>query len=696
MFDSGDAVHASDSHPSYSATASPDTQRLQQFLDRLDPQQLEAAVSPATHLRILAGAGSGKTQALIGRACAYILAGNSASSLTLLSFTRRSARQLVTRCTVAHERPRGGTFHSLAHDDLRRFGGLIGLVEDFSVLDPEDVSDIVAACRSDVMATKQHRRRFPRGATISAVYSHAVNTGGSIRESLAEVAPWAQPFEEDVVAICRAYSDHKRRIGGLDFDDLLLYWHELLVSRHGERVCNRTSMLLIDEYQDVNHVQVGIARAFAQSGSRVTVVGDDAQAIYSFRGSSPRYILDFEDDFPGAQTVILSTSYRCRQPILDLANAVASEARTGFSVRLESAHAGATGLGTAPPASPVELLRCYDDDSEARYLCQRILDHRDQGTPLREQAVLVRAHHHSAELEIVLTEHGIPYVKYGGLRYLEAAHVKDVLAAFRAADNRADELAWFRLLQLLPGVGPATARRASGALPTADWPSVVSDLPASSRTLASGLLSAILPAGDLPVSVHADHIVRAYEPLLAENYDKPEQRREDLGALVAATSRSSSLSAVAAEVVLEPPRSTGDLAGRPHIDDDWLTIATVHAVKGMEFDVVHLAHVADGNFPVDMALKSVDGEEEERRLFYVAVTRARHSLNLYWPQRFHHLPRGNHDRHSWSQPSRFLTGAARSRYVTIDEPAVDAGSATEVNQTAVDLPSHPNLDHLWR
>ena len=335
------------------------------------------------------------------------------------------------------------------------------------------------------------------------------------------------------------------------------------------------------------------------------------------------------------------------------------------------------------------MLRCADEDHQSQIVCEEVLAQREAGVALQEQAVLVRAAHHSDRLEIELGRRGIPFVKYGGLRYLEAAHVKDLLAAFRIADNPRDEVAWFRVLQLLPGVGPVKARRAVTALGLlADgedaevmmrWPLAVAELPHAAQDPAQALAAAL-------GSKQAEPLRQAVAPLIRAAYDNPEQRLADLDVLVAAAAALPRLSDVAADHALDPPRSTGDLAGAPVIDEDWLVISTIHSAKGLEWDVVHLIHAADGNIPSDMALGSRHGLEEERRLFYVAMTRARHDEHLYVPLRYHHRPNG--DQHSWAQPSRFLSQEviATMDDVTLlpPEPSNPADIATVDTTSAVD------------
>ena len=373
-----------------------------------------------------------------------------------------------------------------------------------------------------------------------------------------------------------------------------------------------------------------------------------------------------------------------------MANAVGAEATVGFSAVLQAAR-------RAPGAAP-QLVRCVDEDAQTEAICERILAHREAGIALHEQAVLVRAAHHSAPLELELGARRIPYVKYGGLRFVEAAHVKDLLAAFRLADNPNDVIAWFRLLQLLPGVGPASARRVATTLGLIGagrdqvtdgdvmrrWPLAALELPVVAQPAAALLVEALVARAEESVATHAERLRVAVAPLIEAAYPEPGARLADLDTLVAAGTKAARLSDVAADNVLEPPRSTSALAGPPSVDEDWLVVSTVHSAKGLEWEVVHVLHVTDGNIPSDMALGSDAGLEEERRVFYVALTRARTSLHLYVPERYHHHPRGHDDRHGWAQPSRFLTASVRGLCEEVSDPAnrsdpadQDAGEAFE-------------------
>jgi DNA helicase-2/ATP-dependent DNA helicase PcrA len=679
------------------------------MLDRLNEQQRDAATATADHLRILAGAGTGKTTTLTARVAWLVGSGVRPDRIMLVTFTRRAAREMVARTDTmlgsldpararAGAKVRAGTFHSIAHRTLRRHATSLGLPEGFSVLDPGDAADLIDLVRHEHLAQRTHERRFPRKATLLDLYSRAVNTQRPLSEVIDQVAPWSADRVDDVAEICRGYVARKRALGLLDFDDLLLHWRAAARDEHlGPALADELDHVCVDEYQDVNALQVDLLAALCADRDHapgLTVVGDDSQAVYSFRGSSPRHLLEVDVVFPGIRTVALERNYRSTQPILDVANAVGQDAPEGFSTRLSSVR----GNGDHP-----ELITCTDEDAEVEAVCVRVLAHREAGVALRDQAVLVRAAHHSALLELELSRRRIPYVKYGGLRFLEAAHVKDLVCLFRLADNPRDELSWFRLLQLLDGVGPISARRAIDALGVdrpgtpgevlARWPDAVQCLPSSARAGASDLVDALARPSGESTGAQAERLTAALTPLIEGAYDDAAVRLVDLEALSAAAADQTRVSDVAADLTLEPPHSAGDLAGPPVIDEDWLVISTIHSAKGLEWDVVHLIHAADGNLPSDMALTDREGLEEERRLFYVAVTRPARALHVYHPVRFHHRPRGRDDAHSYGQPSRFLsdrvTAGMTRAHVGAPEPVRAAVRPASVTVEA-------ELDALWQ
>ncbi len=644
------------------------------FLAELNPEQRAAATfeTPAP-LRIVAGAGTGKTTALASRVAWLLASGTPPERVLLLTFTRRAARQLLARTETMLARvptPRrgagrvqGGTFHSVAHRTLRHHAPRLGLPDGFSVLDTSDATDLFDLVRDQHLGSSTARRRLPRKGLLLDLYSRAVNTGQPLSDVIAVVAPWCGELTESVATMCKEYVVRKRALGLLDFDDLLLYWRAAALDAIvGRQLAAEFDHILVDEYQDVNALQVDVVAALRTADRRLTVVGDDAQAIYGFRAADPAHLLDFELTFPDATTITLETNYRSSPQILSAANAVGAQAPAGFRAILRAAEPERSN-GNRP-----QLLRCADEDAQSNAVCDRVLEHREAGLRLRDQAVLFRAAHHSEHLELELSRRAIPYVKYGGLRYLEAAHVKDLLAAFRLANNARDEVSWFRLLQLLDGVGPATARRVIDVLALFEdktgadadvltrWSDASALLPARVRPAADAAVAALVSQAGEAVGVHAERLRVAISPLIEAAYPDAMPRIADLDVLVNAAATCARLADVAADYALEPPRSTGDFAGPPLVDEDWLILSTVHSAKGLEWDVVHLLHAADGNFPSDMALGTAQGLEEERRLFYVAMTRPRRALNIYVPLRYHHHPRAHDDAHSWSQPSRFLAG----------------------------------------
>jgi DNA helicase-2/ATP-dependent DNA helicase PcrA len=683
-------------------------------LQGLSAAQRTAVTHDGGPLRILAGAGTGKTTTLSSRVAWLIASGTPPERVLLLTFTRRAARQMLQRTAAlvseagmnhgydAASRVSGGTFHAVAHQTLRRFATTLGLPDGFSVLDAVDAADVIDLVRDEQGHVQATPQRFPRKTLLIDLYSAAVNTGRPLSSVVPDMAPWAGDFIEQISEICRGYVRYKRAAGLVDLDDLLLLWRAAVQDdKLGPRLASSFDHVLVDEYQDVNALQVDVLSALRRDDSRITAVGDDAQALYSFRAAEPRHILDFDLVFPGATTVVLETNYRSSQEILNVANAVGADASVGFSAVLQAARAN--------PGPRPDLVRCADEDAQTDAVCDRILAHREAGVLLQEQAILVRAAHHSSLLELELAARRIPYVKYGGLRFIEAAHVKDMLAAFRLADNPKDVVSWCRLLQLLDGVGPASARRVvtelqlvgPGEFPSSDgsvlerWPLAAQQLPVAAQSPAAVLVDAIAKWDGESVATHAERLRAAIAPLVEAAYPHAETRLADLDVLVAASAKTARLSDVAADYALDPPRSMSSLAGPPGVDEDWLVISTVHSAKGLEWDVVHLLHVTDGNIPSDMALGSSTGLEEERRVFYVALTRARNALHLYVPERYHHHPRGGDDRHSWAQPSRFLSDAVRSHCDQITERGGRSAPDTAPLQLDTSERVSTLLDGLW-
>jgi DNA helicase-2/ATP-dependent DNA helicase PcrA len=636
-----------------------------QWARGLNGMQRKAVDHENGPLLIVAGAGTGKTRTLVSRLARLLDDGVAPERILLVTFSRRAASELIRRTAqladpASARRVEAGTFHSVAHRCLRRYRAALGLAEGFSVLDPGDVRDLIGLVRAPIAASLG--RRFPRAETVTAIYSRVVSSQVALEDTVLQVFPWCAEDVEGLSRIFSAYTKRKRAQHLLDFEDLLLHWRAAVLDRDvGPVLAASFDHVLVDEYQDTSVVQADILRALRSRDARLTVVGDDAQAIYSFRAATVRNILDFTVDFPGASTITLEQNYRSTGPILDLANAVVADSGEGYRKQLWTEDSS----GVRPV-----LATCPDQQSQAEAVCQTILEHHESGITLQDQVVLFRTSHHSDLLEVELGRRNIPYVKFGGLRFLEAAHVRDLLAALRVIVNPWDELAWMRMFQMADGVGPASANRIVEALGVRNPERGGSDPlvafcanPTSERIprrsvedlnqIATGL--GICSAAELPPGAQVEALRHTLEPMIRRRYDHPEPRLADLDVLAALASGYVNSEGFIADLTLDPPSSTGDLAGKPTLDEDWLTLSTVHSAKGGEWAVVHLIHAADGAFPSDMATGDAESVDEERRLFYVALTRARRHLHIYAPLRYHHgEPFGRTDRHSYAQRSRFL------------------------------------------
>ena len=641
------------------------------WLQELNLQQRAAATHTGGPLLILAGAGTGKTTTLCARVAWLLAGGVPADRILLLTFTRRAAREMVERARVLAEqvvpgagRVVGGTFHSVAHRMVRLHASSLGLGPGFGVLDASDAADLLDLVRQE-QGHAASRRRFPRAQTMLDIYSRTVNAQTPLSEVLAERFPWCAEHCEALAASLRAYGERKRTLGLLDLDDLLLYWRALAADeRIGPAIAAAYEHVLVDEFQDVNGLQVDIVRSLRSTHPGLTVVGDDFQAIYGFRAASARHILEFPQQFPDARTLTLERNYRSSAPILAVANAVSEQDRLGYRKRLWTDAQG----GLAP-----ELCFPRDEGEQAGEVCERVLAAREEGVELRRQAVLFRSGHDSELLELELTRRDIPFVKYGGLRFLDAAHVKDLIALLRLLDNPADEVSWFRVLQLLDGVGPTRARRIldtlrappGGPADLSRWPQAAAHVPVCSREQAAALIGALAGASACAVvnaAAQVERLCEALVPLIRLRYADGPARLSDLDQIVGAARGAEDVRHFVSDLVLDPPVSSADLAGPPHLDEDYLVLSTVHSAKGLEWDVVHLIAVYDGNFPADMSTVDEEGIAEERRLLYVALTRARRRLHVYVPARYYHRPRGRDDTHGYGQASRFLTATVQAMF----------------------------------
>lgn len=650
-----------------------------EILQGLNPQQREAACHGDGPLLIVAGAGTGKTATLVHRVACLIAGGVDPRRILLLTFTRRAAAEMLRRVeglllqlegTARSKSPGnrvwGGTFHAISTRLLRQYGKSVGLPPEFTIHDRTDSEDLLNVVRTELGLAKTDKR-FPRKGTCMSIYSRCVNARQRLGSVLKQFFPWCQEWEDELKRLFDAYVDRKEAGAVLDYDDLLLYWDALLRDEEaGPRVRQRFACVLVDEYQDTNSLQASILANLSPGGKGVTVVGDDAQSIYGFRAATVRNILDFPKQFPDATIIRLEQNYRSTQSILAATNAVIGLAKERYEKDLWSDR----DQGEKP-----SLVTCESEEDQTEYVIRTILEHREAGIDLRRQAVLFRASHHSIMLEAELARRNIPFHKYGGLKFVETAHVKDLMAFLRLAENPRDVVSGSRLLVLLPGIGPSRARElmemllgSGGSLgPWREWKA-----PGAAAGYWPKLLELLdrLRSGDLDLPAQVNLVRRFYAPILLEKYDNPVPRNRDLEQIEQIASRYRDRQTMLAELTLDPPSSTQDLAGPPLLDDDYLVLSTIHSAKGLEWEAVYVIHAADGNIPSDMATGTPEEIEEERRLLYVALTRAKNWLYVTCPLRYYYSPGRTSDAYGFAQVTRFLPQAVRGHFrQTVSSPS---------------------------
>ncbi|HVO86958.1 MAG TPA: ATP-dependent helicase [Casimicrobiaceae bacterium] len=684
--------------------ASPSADATQDPLASLNAQQraavehgCDAGPGAADPLLVIAGAGSGKTNTLAYRVAWLVARGADPQRLLLLTFSRRAAAEMERRAGRILQKvlgltgqrppalPWAGTFHSVGARLLREYAVRIGLSESFTIHDRSDAEDLLAIVR-DAMGFARTEKRFPSKGTCLAIYSRLVNSEAALSEVLGATYPWCFAWEKELEALFGAYVAHKQAQNVLDYDDLLLYWSQMVAEPTlAEDLAGRFDHVLVDEYQDTNRLQGSILRALKPSGRGVTVVGDDAQAIYAFRAATVRNILDFPSQYPTpARVVTLERNYRSTQPILDASNAVIGLASERFTKNLWSER-----RSTNKP----QLVVVRDEADQARFVAERILAHRESGIALKSQAVLFRSSSHSIPIELELARRFIPFVKYGGLRFLEAAHIKDVMSMLRWAENPRSRMAGSRVARLLPGIGPATSNRLLDALAgAADPVAVLRDFavaPSSAHdwsqlatTFATLHARSIWPA-DIDIAA------RWYAPHLERLYDDWQARHQDLSQLCRMAATYASRERFLTELALDPPDASSDLAGPADRDDDYVILSTIHSAKGQEWRAVQVLNVVDGCIPSDLGTGTTAEIEEERRLLYVAMTRAKDHLDLLVPQRFYvHQQSASGDRHVYALRSRFIPDALLGRFECRSWPSTHDTAASHV----VREPRRPVVD----
>ncbi|SES21151.1 ATP-dependent helicase [Rhizobium sp. NFR03] len=686
------------------------------YLDTLNERQRQAVehgiVSGSTStdtvagpLLIIAGAGSGKTNTLAHRVAHLIVHGADPRRILLLTFSRRAASEMARRVERICRKVLGanagvltdalawsGTFHGIGARLLRIYAEQIGLDIDFTIHDREDSADLMNLVRHELGFSKMESR-FPTKGTCLSIYSRVVNAQTPLSEVLRLHFPWVAGWEAQLKSLFAAYVAAKQVQNVLDYDDLLLYWAQM-VSDPGlaQDIGDRFDHVMVDEYQDTNRLQASVLMALKPGGRGLTVVGDDAQSIYAFRAATVRNILDFPGSFsPAADVITLDRNYRSTQTILAAANGVIDLARERFTKNLWTERQS---------AERPKLVTVKDEADQAAFIVEQVLANRETGVTLKQQAVLFRSSNHSGPLEVELTRRNIPFVKFGGLKFLDSAHVKDMLAVLRFAQNPRDRVAGFRLLQMLPGVGPQTAGKILDAIAADPEPlAALGEIPAPPRAGDDWshfvtLLESLRKSGPgWPAEIGLARMW--YEPHLDRIHEDAETRKADLVQLEQIATGYASRERFLTELTLDPPDATSDQAGVPLLDEDYLILSTIHSAKGQEWRSVFMLNVVDGCIPSDLGTGTTQEIEEERRLLYVGMTRAKDSLSLITPQRFFtHGQNPQGDRHVYAARTRFIPATLLQFFESATWPLVSA-SASERSAREIRIDVAARMRGMW-
>jgi ATP-dependent DNA helicase UvrD/PcrA len=680
------------------------------YLTGLNKEQRRAAehgvycksATKAPPVLVIAGAGSGKTKTLAHRVAHLVVSGVDPHRILLLTFTRRAAEEMIRRVkritakalgTQQVDLPWSGTFHAIGARLLREYATQIGLKPSFTILDRSDAADLMDLVRHDLGQSKK-ASRFPKKDTCLSIYSFTINSGKLLEQVLADNFPWCAQWEKELRRLFQSYTAAKQRQNVLDYDDLLLYWAEMMRDDDlAAEIGGQFDHILVDEYQDTNLLQSTILLKLKPGGCGLMVVGDDAQSIYSFRAATVRNILDFPNQFrPAADIVTLEQNYRSTQPILDACNQVIGFAKERYTKNLRS--------GRQSKQKPF-LTTVADEAAQARFVAQQILDSREAGVPLKNQAVLFRASQHSAQLEIELVRRNIPFVKYGGLKFLEAAHVKDVLSILRWCENPRDRVAGFRAVQLLPGLGPSTAAKILDEVEAKPHASdVLHEIkvpkPAAEDWPAFAKLVEQMRQRKTPWPAEFELVHEWYAPHLERIYDDAPLRSADIAQLGQIAAGYGSRERFLTELTLDPPNATSGRAGADLKDEDFTILSTIHSAKGQEWRIVRILNAVDGCIPSDRATGTSEEIEEERRLLYVAMTRAKDELDLIVPQRFFtHQQAKLGDRHVYASRSRFIPDSILDSFARRNwRGQTDAPIETRKVGSPVDVAA--SLMRMWR
>ena len=684
------------------------------YLESLNPEQRRAVEHgvvperdgrPASPLLVIAGAGSGKTNTLAHRVAHLIVNGADPRRILLMTFSRRAAAEMSKRVERIARKVLGdkagvmtdalqwaGTFHGIGARLLRDYSDQIGLDPAFTIHDRDDSADLINLIRHDLGFSKT-ASRFPTKGTCLSIYSRCVNAEAPIEQVLGGSFPWCAGWAAELKQLFAAYVEAKQKQNVLDYDDLLLYWAQTMNDPGlAQDIGGRFDHVLVDEYQDTNRLQSSILLALKPGGHGLTVVGDDAQSIYSFRAATVRNILDFPGEFsPPADIITLDRNYRSTQTILAAANGVIELARERFTKNLWTDRTS----GIKP-----RLVTTRDEADQARCIVERVLENRESGTLLKQQAVLFRTSSHSGPLEIELTRRNIPFVKFGGLKFLDAAHIKDMLALLRFVENPRDRVAGFRLMHLIPGVGPASAQKVLDIMAGAADPIAALRLAPAPPRAGDDWAHFIGAIADINGSEWPADIERArlwYEPHLDRIHEDAETRRADLIQLEQIASGYPSRERFLTELTLDPPDATSDQAGVPLLDEDYLILSTIHSAKGQEWKSVYVLNVVDGCMPSDLGAGTSAELEEERRLLYVAMTRAKDDLHLMVPQRFFtHGQSAQGDRHVYASRTRFIPDRLLNLFEKTVWPLAATGAAARSASSGPRIDVGARMRGMWR
>ncbi|HVO73389.1 MAG TPA: ATP-dependent helicase [Ignavibacteriaceae bacterium] len=622
------------------------------YKNELNTAQFEAASAVEGPYLIIAGAGTGKTRTLVYRVSRLVEIGYDPKSIVLLTFTRKAASEMMNRASILLDnrcsKIQGGTFHSFANLTLRKYAQAAGLESSFTILDQGDSEDVINLIRSQAGLISKEKR-FPNKETLFKVYSLSVNTGRTVEEIIIENYPHFEDQLDKILGIQKVYTEYKRKNNLLDYDDLLVYHRNFLteLSPAAKSFLSTLNFIMVDEYQDTNKLQAEVVKGLAQLKNNVMVVGDDSQSIYAFRGANFKNIIEFPKLFPGTKIIKLEENYRSIQPILDFTNQIIKGAVEKYDKHLYTHKTG----GNLPI-----IIAASTENLQSKFIVEKILDLREEGVPLGEIAVLFRSSFFSFDLEIELTKANIPFQKFGGMKFVETAHIKDVLAFLRIAANPKDVVSWYRVLLLHEGVGPKTAQKildelAAARLTIKGNPDAVTNFRYSDNIARLFQLLYQLHTKQMLPSEKAQLVVDYYYPLFKEKYDDYNKRYKDLEIFLNITENYKSLDSLLADMAIEPVIDSVVDIESPDKEEEYLTLSTIHSAKGLEWHTVFIIHAVEGYFPSSRSVESLDQLEEERRLMYVASTRAKQNLFVTYPMNLFDRAAGM----TFSKPSRFIT-----------------------------------------